>query len=389
MQAGTILHKLLQQGNRSSSQWWSMLGLLTGLLLLGVSILAYLNFNQLQRQQLSDNNLADYLVISKQVQDSLLTQKAAFKFTGSDIAQIKTQPFIEDVGEIRSCNQPVYLTVAGLLETFIFFESAPDAFLGEMGPSWHWTPDSSYIPVLLSNDLLQLYNFGFAPSQGLPQISEKTLNSFPLQLTVGQQKYQARIIGVSDRITSVLVPWTFTEHINQEGAFSFDPQPSRLILKVKNTSDPALLRFLEQAHYNTNQNPLQSGKLNLLIKGAVIGMNAFGLLVLLLSFLVLSMYARLSISRKQGEIVLLNELGYSPRSIRSLFFRDYRNKIIVCAIVAIAMASIVQYLLMAKVGQWMQISLTAMPAAIACSAIAGIALLMLALQHRSIKGQIR
>ncbi len=388
MQARAILHKLLQQGDRKSSQWWSMLGLFTGMLLLGVSILAYFNFRQLQQRQLNDNNLADYLVISKQINDSLLNNKTALQFTPGEISQLKAQPFVKAVGEIRSCNQPVYLTVAGLLETFIFFESAPDAFLGELGDAWKWAPDSSYIPVLLSNDLLQLYNFGFAPSQGLPQISEKTLSSFPLQMNIGAQKYQARIIGVSDRITSVLVPWTFTEHLNQQGAFSFNQQPSRLMLKVANTADPALLSYLEQAHYNTNQNPLQSGKLNLLIKGLLLGMNGFGLLVLLLSFLVLSMYARLSITRKQPEIQLLIELGHSPKSIRKLFFAAYRNSILICTLLPVCCTIVLHLLLASQAFKYLNLNVTLMPAIIAALLLIAIAVLMLLLQQRNIRRQI-
>lgn len=50
--------------------------------------------------------------------------------------------------------------------TYLFFESVPDRFLDVDSQAWHYEPGSRDIPIVIPRNYLNLYNFGFARSQG-------------------------------------------------------------------------------------------------------------------------------------------------------------------------------------------------------------------------------
>lgn len=66
---------------------------------------------------------------------------------------------------------------------------------------------------------LNLYNFGFAQSQNLPQISESGASLAKFNIHVyGQkkhQKFEARIVGFSERINTILAPKSFVDWGNK------------------------------------------------------------------------------------------------------------------------------------------------------------------------------
>ena len=88
--------------------------------------------------------------------------------------------------------------------TMLFFESIPTEFIDVADRDWRFDPDKPEIPVIMSRDYLSLYNFGFAASQGLPQVSEGIVSSVPLEFTLrGNGNYdtlRGRIVGLSHRL---------------------------------------------------------------------------------------------------------------------------------------------------------------------------------------------
>ena len=152
--------------------------------------------------------------------------------------------------------------------TELFFESIPDEFVDVSNSRWQWSKGENEIPIILSRDYLALYNFGFAPSQGLPQFTPNTIGKLSMDVNISgnglTQNFQGRIIGFSDRINSILVPQSFMNWANENFGETQKPQSSSLILKTNNPYSPELNDYLEQNKYEVSSGRLIGGQLTTL-----------------------------------------------------------------------------------------------------------------------------
>lgn len=149
---------------------------------------------------------SDYLIISKRVEgiSGLMGGgKPGTTFTSEERADVASQPWAAAVGEFTAADFNIGANVnmgGAHLSTALFLESIPDEFFDISPRGWDYRPGSSDpVPVIISKDYLTLYNFGFAASRGMPQISEELIGMLPLRLSLSgnghQQWVDARIVG--------------------------------------------------------------------------------------------------------------------------------------------------------------------------------------------------
>jgi hypothetical protein len=60
----------------------------------------------------------------------------------------------------------------------------PDEFLDVNTPDWQWNATSTFIPMIIPNMFLDMYNFGYAQSQHLPQLSQDLIKTLPVQINI-------------------------------------------------------------------------------------------------------------------------------------------------------------------------------------------------------------
>ena len=136
-------------------------------------------------------------------------------FTNEELKEIENKDFVKEVSKFnKATNYKIFLSSDMFgFGTDLFFESVPDKFLDVDSEEWEWKESSDYVPIMLPEDYLQLYNLGFAESQGLPLLSKKTVSlaSFNIRLTGvnKSKKFKSSIIGFSSKINSILVPEDF------------------------------------------------------------------------------------------------------------------------------------------------------------------------------------
>ena len=126
---------------------------------------------------------SNYIVLNKKISalGTLTGNKPTFDL--DEIENIKSQKFIEEIGTFQSSLFPVKLQVGGVggirgFSTDLFFESVPEQFIDVDNQQWKWNEGDEIIPIIIPKSYLNLYNFGFASSQGLPQVSESLLPKF-------------------------------------------------------------------------------------------------------------------------------------------------------------------------------------------------------------------
>ena len=308
-------------------------GALFGLIVLLASLQAYLDFKNLLVNK-SDLIHPQYIIINKKV--SLLNTIAFSNsaFSDEEIESLKKVEDVERVGEFTSnlFSAQAYIdkndekNIPGFY-TDLFFESVEDVFIDVKSDQWKWSPGDSVVPIIIPADYLNLYNFGFAPSQNLPQISKKTVEAVKFNVRIKGSDSTATILasvaGFSDRINSFLVPKNFLDAANKTFAQKRSKGPSRLIIVSKDPTSPALMKYLDANGYETSAENLKNSKLSLVLRIIMNVLAAIGSMIILLSLLGFVQYSQLMISKSKYEIQTLIQLGYYHFTIFKKYFLFY------------------------------------------------------------------
>jgi hypothetical protein len=345
-----LLRKLLLRHKSSNRLWASLIALCTGTTLLLLSVLIWWNFQQVLSGKSDNDSLGStFLTIGKNVTNDMVGKPEASLFRQEEIQAISTAPQVQDMGALVSNRFPVYaiMNAGGVgFSTEMFLEAVPERFIDKTPEGWQWEPGNKQVPIILSSDFLNLYNYGFALSQGLPQLSRSSIKALAFEIRIGRgehtESYVARIAGFSDRINSVLVPSSFVEYGNKTFAPNITFAPSRLIVKVKDPSDKAFVQFLQSKDYTTNAEQLRWNKLRGVID-AVTG--ATGLLALLLmgiGTLVFILFIELTIVKAAPSLSLLLQLGYSPKYLSLFMLRKFVPLVLIALGISAALACVAQ-----------------------------------------------
>lgn len=344
-----LLKQIIQTGIGWSRLLMAAGGLGIAMVLLLVAIQVHTDFNQLLYGQQNANESADFLVINKKITNAMMGRNSESEFTPEEIADLKKQPFTEAFGFITSNQYKVTAAAPGDLQfyTDMFFEAVPDSFIDVKNDEWRWTPLDNIIPIILPNDFLNLYNFGFALSQGLPQVSQETIKALPMKITISRglisQEFTGRIVGFSDRITSFLVPGSFMDWANSKFGSGQASAPSRVIIKTKDPSNPQLANYLEDKGYTTNQDKIRYSRTKQIVQTIVSVIGFFGLILLAFALLVFSMFIQLVIAGCKKEIQLLVTLGTAPRQLQRYLMRQFVPLYIIIGIAALVLVAVLQW----------------------------------------------
>lgn len=345
-----LLKKIIKTGIGKSRLLMATIGLGIAMVLLLIAIQAHTNFNQLLYSRQNQNESADFLVVNKKITNAMMGNPDKSMFTPAELQQIKQQPFVEAAGYITSSQFKVTAAAPGDLQfyTDMFFESVPDSFIDVKNQEWQWHEGDATIPIILPNDFLNLYNFGFALSQDLPQVSQETVKNLPVKITVSRgllsSQFTGHIVGFSDRISSFLVPAAFMEWANNRYGNGKAPAPSRVVIKTSDPANPALAKFLDDNGYTTNQDKIKYSKTKLIVQTIVSVIGFFGMVLLLFALLVFSMFIQLIIASCKKEIQLLVILGTAPAQLRRYLLRQFVPLYIITGVVAILLVAALQWM---------------------------------------------
>lgn len=318
-----LLDKILTIGLKKSYLILSTIGMILGLSLTTICVDAYIKITQ---SVMKPGGSDSFMIVNKKISLMNTFGLSDNSFDEAEIKDLKNQPFVDDVGKITasSCRIWAFRDQAPLkFKTDIFFESLEDKFLDKKPRQWKWNLEDRFVPVMVNSDFLNLYNFAFAKAQNLPQFTTSTVGQFVVFLEVrGQGKkrlFEARVVGVSDRIPSIIVPQKFLTHINQEYGKKDDQKYSRIILKVDNPSDTDLKSYLTNHGIIANEDLLSSGKTKTVLSSFLGSYALLALVILLLAILVVVISFQLIISSSREPIQLLKDLGTHSSELKKHF----------------------------------------------------------------------
>ena len=266
----------------------------------------------------------DFIIATKKISTLGSFAGKSNTFSPDDIADLKKQSFTKTIGAFTPSQFKVSaglgMQEAGIhLSTDMFFESVPDEFVDIKLDKWHFDEETHTIPIIIPRNYLNLYNFGFASTRGLPQVSEDLVRGITLDLDLsgrGQfRNLKGRVVAFSNRLNTILVPEEFIRWSNRRFADKPAADPSRIILEVRNAADDRLHEYLALHRYQIEGGAGDEGRASYFLRmatGVVVGV---GLLITVLSFfiLLLSIFLMLQKNLKKLEDLLM--LGYTPAQV--------------------------------------------------------------------------
>lgn len=322
-----LLFKLLRQ----NISVWQLCGFIVANLLGGIIVLtgiqAYIdfkNFTDKQNSLLSEG----HIVISKPISGTttlanLLGGRPTF--SDEEIRELEEHPSVAEVGRFTAATFSVsarFSFADMYMSTDMFMESVPDRFIDvdfEEKDAWSADINSKRIPIIIPRRYLNLYNYGYASTKGLPQLSEGLTSSFPITIAIegnGMKRYyDGKIIGFTDRLNTILVPEEFLHQANVRYGESGQSQPSRLILKTNvSRHDASILGFLESKGYAV-EGDTENIQLQTLVNNILWIVIGIGGTVSLLAFFLLLISIQLLIEKNKEKFTNLHSLGYTVNHI--------------------------------------------------------------------------
>lgn len=270
----------------------------------------------------------DFMIVNKQVTGANTLGESS-TFSEEEIADIERQPWVRSVGQFESTDYHVSASVGAgdkALSTYMFFEAIPDAFIDINPSEWHFREGDASVPVIISKDYLTLYNFGFATSAGLPQMSEQLMGSIPMRLTLRSDdgtrsaELQGRVVGFSNRLNTILVPRDFMTWSNARFGSGAKRLPSRLIIDVSSPGDVAIDRYIDEHSLEIagDKSSSQASFLLNVVTGIVM---AVGGVITVLSLFILMLSISLLMQKNRAKLHALLQLGYPLQSVSAPYER--------------------------------------------------------------------
>lgn len=264
----------------------------------------------------------DYIVVTKKVSTLGSIAGKSGTFSDYEMDDLKSQPFTVEVGAFQPSQFKVSagISFGGMdISTAMFLESVPDGFVDVKADAWRYTDGQSEIPIIIPRNYLNLYNFGFARSRNLPQLSEGMVGLVSLNLYIAgngkRDMKKGRIVGFSNRLNTILVPESFMNLANATYGGNKKWEPSRLIIEVDNPADERIARYFKDNGYETEDSKLDAGKMTWFLKVAVGVVMAVGLVISLLSFYILLLSIYLLLQKNTDKLENLILIGYGTSRV--------------------------------------------------------------------------
>ena len=325
-------------------------GLFIAFILVLSCLQLYENANRLFGSKSSDSNY--WLTFSKKITPDNIGRKELLGFNENDISKIKTWSEVKTIYPF-SANEFKASANGGDFIPFytdLYFEGLDLKAIDSDLTDEEFQVKGDEIPIIISREYLNLYNYGFALNQGLPQISEDFAKKIEvnINITVNKQNktYKGKMVGLSDRIHSVLIPKKFLDSLNIAEKPQLATQPkiyNRVLVQVKDSGDEGLVSKMKENGYESNQESLRSAKIKSKLFLVLKIIAVLGVFIFALCLYIIVSFIKIQFLEKQEEVSIKNSLGYSPKKMVSNISRKFSINLMFVLILSLGLIAAGQY----------------------------------------------
>lgn len=266
---------------------------------------------------------SDYIIVEKKVGTGNTISGSSNAFAAEDVSNLKNAGFTLKTG-VFTPNQytiTAHMGVGGtnILNSELFFESIPDEFVDAPKGEWRYTPGEHVVPIILPRSYIAMYNFGFAQSRSLPKISDGLVGMIDFDIFIQgdgkSQSFKGKVIGFSNRVSSILVPQAFMDWSNETFAQGKTSDPTRLIIEPDNSKTELMTSYFDRKGYEVENDKLDAEKTTYFLRLMVTMVMAVGLVISALSFYILMLSIYLLVQKNSSKLENLLLIGYSPGQV--------------------------------------------------------------------------
>lgn len=258
------------------------------------------------------------IMVTKRIGTGNALSSNASTFSAKDIAELEKQPFTRRTGAFMSANYKTHanMGISGtqVFSSEIFFESIPDEFIDINMKDWQYNAGDDIVPIILPRSYINIYNFGFARSHALPQISDGLMGMIDLQLRIHangkEQTFRGKVVAFSSSMTSILVPEAFMKWSNETFAPEGENVTTRLLMEVANPGDKALMAYFEKNGLEMDSDKLNAEKTTYFLRLIVSMVMVIGIIISALSFYILMLSIYLLVQKNTEKLQNLLLIGY-------------------------------------------------------------------------------
>lgn len=267
---------------------------------------------------------SDFLIVNKKIGTASTISGSSNTFNQTEVDDLAQQPFVSRMGKFTNANYKADVSmrvngVSVLNNGEISFESIPDSFVDTPLCNWNYQPGEKTIPIILPRIYLTMYNFGFAQTHALPKLSDGLVGMIDFHIFVHgkhrEAQFKGKVIGFSNRLSSILVPQAFMDWSNDTFAPGETHAPTRLIVQVNNPSDPQFTKYLDQKGYEIENDKLNTEKTTYFLRLLVMMVVGVGLVISALSFYILMLSIYLLVQKNTHKLENLLLIGYRPAQV--------------------------------------------------------------------------
>ena len=166
---------MLQKLQRKTLVWTQIVGYAVTLFvgtLIGLVVLQFYADVTPALEDQTDVFAEDASVVSKipPSDESLIWDHSLLEFSPEEIKELESKPYVASVSEFQVATFKVFATIGGRnlgMSTAMFLESIPSEYMDVDTAQWSFEPGDAFVPIVVPEDYLNLFNLGFAQSQGL------------------------------------------------------------------------------------------------------------------------------------------------------------------------------------------------------------------------------
>lgn len=320
-----MLSKLLFQHQDKKQLIIAIIGAFLGITFLITSIHYLIKVNEFGEG--ADILGPNTIIVQKKVSSSSTLKLTKTDFSESEIQKIKAESFITDVKPVISNNFDVsFETADPLVPRFrsdVFIQTLDPEFLDVKSSKWHWKEGDQYVPIILPRDFLVMLNT-FMSAQGIPQVSDELAMDIKFKFTLsnenGKEWVDAKIIGFTNEVASILVPQTFMKYGNEKYGKNEDKKITQIMISGKESEFGLVEDLLQKRGLESKNSQVIVGRLKSMVGTLFLVVLGISIIAVFVSGLVLIQYMQLMMSRNAYEVKTLLRIGFQPKIIIQKFF---------------------------------------------------------------------
>ena len=322
-----MLNKLLFRNQDRKQLIIAMIGSFLGITFLITSIHYLIKVNEFGEG--ADILGPNTIIVQKKVTNSNVLNMAKTDFSEAEIQSLKNEKFILDVKPVVSNNFDVsFETADPLVPRFrsdVFIQSVDPDFLDVKSDRWKWDETDTVVPIILPRDFLVMLNT-FMSASGIPQISDDLAMEIKFKFTLSnadnskKEWINARIIGFTNEVASILVPEKFMDYGNAKFGNQTDAKITQLMIEGREGEFGLVEEMLKKRHLESKNSQLVVGRLKSMVGTLILVVLGISIIAVFVSGLVLIQYAQILLSKNAYEVRTLLRIGYPTGKIIRSFF---------------------------------------------------------------------